>query len=72
MSKIQINTTISTNASNFQEVNVELSKLKATIGMIISKLPSDQRRAFIADLKTVGFNDAVEIYNNFIPEEDRG
>ncbi len=67
MSKFAINTTISTKTSSFNEVNIEISKIKATIGLLLPKLESSMRNAFIEDLINSGLKEEAEIYSAFLP-----
>lgn len=65
MANLHVNLTITTNASNFVEVNEEFSRLKLTIGILLAKLAPTERENFIKDLRAVGLNEEADIYENF-------
>lgn len=65
MSRHQIDLTVSTNAQTLKEVNEELSRLKIVIGVLLAKLPPQQRDEFIKDLDGFGFTEAASLYANF-------
>ncbi|ELM7985845.1 hypothetical protein Q2Q12_002970 [Escherichia coli] len=64
----QLNTTINTKATNLDEVNNELSRLKCVIGLLLAKMAPQQRDQFINDLKALGLDEEANTYAAFNPK----
>lgn len=65
-----VDITVTTNTSTFQEVNLQLSKLKIVIGVLLAKLPPHERNKFIGDLKNFELNEEADLFEQFNPKED--
>jgi hypothetical protein len=63
--RINFATTVSTNTTNFNEVNEELTRLKYVIGFLLAKLPPDNRDEFIKDLERIGLVDEAKVFSAF-------
>ncbi len=68
MTSFNINLNVTTKVETISDVALEISRLKVTIGILLAKLPPEQRDSFIADLKGLGLNEEASLYSNFNPK----
>lgn len=64
-----IDITVKTNAQTFQEVNEQLSRLKVVIGVLLAKLPPNERNKVIDDLKGFALYEEADLLAQFNPKE---
>lgn len=68
MTLVHRNIQLACKLNNLSDAEREIGQLKMVIGLLIAKMPLDQRENIILELQNFGLNDSAKEFTQFVPE----
>lgn len=68
MTLVHRNINLSCKLNSLSDAEREIGQLKMVIGLLIAKMPLDQRENIILELQNFGLLDSAKEFTQFVPE----
>lgn len=68
MTLVHRNIKLACKLNSLSDAEREIGQLKMVIGLLIAKMPLDQRENIILELQNFGLSDSAKEFTQFVPE----